>query len=151
VERVVFVVVIAVVAVGVAALVQRRQRPATPTQTGYNVPDHVDRADFVRPEADWLVAVFTSSTCGTCEAVWDKAKILASEAVATQELEVSAERDLHKKYAIDGVPATVLVDAAGVVRASFLGPVTSTDLWATLAELRDPGSLPDNACDHGVG
>lgn len=145
-----FVVVIAVVAVVVAAVIQRRQRPATPTQTGFNIPDHVDRTDFARPEADWLVAVFTSATCGTCAEVWDKTRVLASDAVATQELEVSAEPELHKKYAIDGVPATVLVDKAGAVRASFLGPVTSTDLWATLAELRDPGSLPDGSCDHGV-
>src|SRR6266508_655362 len=93
VERVVFVVVIAVVAVGIAALVQRRQRPATPTQTGYNVPDHVDRADFARPEAEWLVVVFTSATCGTCAEVWDKVQVLASDTVAVQELEVNAERE----------------------------------------------------------
>lgn len=145
-----FVVGIAVVAVAIAALIQRRQRPATPTQTGYNVPDHVDRADFARPDAPWLVAVFTSSTCGTCAEVWDKAQVLASDSVAIQELEVGAEGDLHKKYAIDGVPATVLVDSRGAVKASFLGPVTSTDLWATLAELREPGSLPDESCDHGL-
>lgn len=150
VERVVFVVVIAVVAVAVAALVQRRQRPAAPTQTGYNVPDHVDRADFTRPDAPWLVAVFSAATCGTCAEVWDKVQVLGSEAVATQELEVGAAAALHKKYAIDGVPATVLVDSSGAVRASFLGPVTSTDLWATLAELREPGSLPDDTCNHGV-
>jgi hypothetical protein len=36
------------------------------------------------------------------------------------------------------------------VRASFLGPVTATDLWATLAELRSPGTLPTDGCDHGL-
>jgi hypothetical protein len=146
-ERVVVVAVLALVAVVAALVIQRRQRPPAPTPTGYNVPDHVDRADFDRPQAPWLVAVFTSSTCGTCAGVWDKARLLDSEAVVTQEIEVGAHRDLHGKYAIDGVPATVVADADGTVRASFLGPVTATDLWATLAELRQPGTLPtDTTC-----
>jgi hypothetical protein len=28
------------------------------------------------------------------------------------------------------------------VAASFIGPVTATDLWAAVAEARDPGSTP---------
>jgi hypothetical protein len=150
VDRVVLVAAIAVVAVVVAVVVQRRQRPGAPTQTGYNVPDRIDRADFARPDASWLVAVFTSATCGTCAGVWDKARLLDSDVVATQEVELSAARALHDKYAIDGIPATVVADAEGLVRASFLGPVTATDLWATLAELRAPGTLPAGGCDHGV-
>ena len=149
-ERVVLVVVLAVVAVVVAAVVQRRQRPAAPTHTGYDVPDQLDRSDFTRPDAAWLVAVFTSATCDSCAAVWQKARLLDGDAVATQELEVAAEADLHRKYAIGAVPATLVVDGAGVVQASFLGPVTATDLWATLAELRAPGTLPTDSCDHGL-
>lgn len=146
-ERVVLVVVLALVAVAVAAVIQRRQRPAAPTRTGYNVPDHLDRSDFEHPDVPWLVAVFTSATCHTCGGVWDKARLLeAPGAVAAQEIEASARRDLHGKYGIDGVPATLVVDAAGTVRASFLGPVTATDLWATLAELRAPGTLPTDGC-----
>jgi hypothetical protein len=150
VERVVLVVVLAVVAVVVAYVVQRRQRPSAPTPTGYNVPDQVDRADFARPDAPWLVAVFTSVTCSTCAGAWEKARLLESDAVATEEIEVTADRELHGKYRIDGVPATVVVDAAGTVQASFIGPVTATDLWATLAELREPGTLPTGGCDHGT-
>ena len=150
-ERVALVVVLALVAVGVAAVVQRRQRPAAPTRTGYAVPDQVDRADFSSPSAPWLVAVFTSATCDACAEVWSKASLLASSTVVAQELEVTAEADLHRKYAIEAVPATLVVDSAGTVRASFLGPVTATDLWATVAELRAPGTLPpDTTCDHGV-
>jgi hypothetical protein len=43
----------------------------------------------------------------------------------------------------------VVADAAGVVRAGFVGPPTATDLWATVAELREPGAVPPG-CDHGV-
>ncbi len=148
-ERVVLVVVLAAVAVVVAAVVQRRQRPAAPTRTGFDVPDHLDRADFLRPEAPWLVAVFTSATCTSCAEVWDKAGLLASDTVVAQELEVTAAVELHRKYAIGAVPATLVVDDTGSVRASFLGPVTATDLWATVAELRTPGTLPAEGCDHG--
>ena len=44
----------------------------------------------------------------------------------------------------------VVGDADGVVRATFLGPVTATDLWATVAELREPGTLPAGGCEHGA-
>jgi hypothetical protein len=149
VERVGLVVVIAVVAVVVAVVVQRRQRPPAPTPTGFNVPDRLDRADFARPDAPWLVAVFTSATCGTCAGVWEKVQVLASDEVAAEEVEAGARTGVHQKYRIDGVPATVVADGAGVVQASFLGPVTATDLWATVAELRSPGTLPTDGCTHG--
>lgn len=149
-ERVILVVVLAVVAVAIAAVAQRRQRPAAPTHTGYDVPDQLDRRDFARPDAEWLVAVFTSATCSSCAAVWDKARHLDSDAVAAQELELTAASALHSKYAIGAVPATLVADRAGAVKATFLGPVTATDLWATLAELRTPGTLPTDGCAHGT-
>jgi hypothetical protein len=102
----------------------------------------VDRADFQRPEAPWLVAVFTSATCGTCQGVWERTQPLASAAVAVQELEYGADRGLHDRYAIEAVPTTLVVDVDGVVAASFIGPVTATDLWAAVAEAREPGSTP---------
>ena len=143
VERIVLAAALAAAAVLVAWLLQRRQRVDVPVRTGYSVPAQVDRADFDRPDAPWLVAVFTSSTCSTCAGTWEKARHLASAAVAVQEVEFGAERALHERYAIDAVPATLVVDADGVVQRSFLGPVTATDLWAAVAEAREPGSTPD--------
>jgi hypothetical protein len=141
-ERIVLAVVLAVVALAVAAVLQRRQRPDAPVRTGYAVPGQVDRADFARPDAGWLVAVFTSATCTTCQGVWDRAQPLASEAVAVQELEYRDARALHDRYGIEAVPTTLVVDPDGVVAASFIGPVTATDLWAAVAEAREPGSTP---------
>ena len=138
-ERVVLAVVLALVAVGVAALLRRRQRPDSPVRTGYAVPVQLDRGDFVRPDAPWLVAVFTSATCGTCDDVWERAQPLESPVVAVQQVDHHAERALHDRYGIEAVPATLVVDAEGVVAASFLGPVTAADLWAAVAEARDPG------------
>jgi hypothetical protein len=142
VERIAIAVVLALVAIGVAALVQPRQRPPAPVRTGYAVPAQLDRADFALPDAPWLVAVFTSSTCTSCLGVWQRAQPLASAAVAVQELEYTRDRALHDRYEIGAVPATLVADGEGAVVASFVGPVTATDLWAAVAEARDPGSTP---------
>jgi hypothetical protein len=150
VERLVLVLVLVVVAVGVAVLVERRRRPPAPTNVGHPLPDHLDRSDFDRPGAPWLVAVFTSATCSSCEGVWGKARHLASADVVVQAIEVGASPELHDRYHITAVPAVVVADAGGAVRAGFLGPVTATDLWATVAELREPGILSAEGCDHGL-
>ena len=149
-ERVLLVVVLAAAAVAVALVIERRRRPPAPTNVRHTLPEQLDRRDFERPDAPWLVAVFTSSTCHTCGGVWDKARLLASDDVAVQDLDVTAAREVHRKYAVDAVPAVVVADGSGVVRAGFLGPVTATDLWATVAELRAPGTLPAEGCGHGT-
>ena len=149
-ERVLLVVVLAAAAVAVALLIERRRRPAAPTNLRHTLPTQLDRRDFERPDAPWLLAVFTSATCQACGGVWDKARLLASDEVAVQDVEATAAREIHRKYAIDAVPAVVVADRSGAVRAGFLGPVTATDLWATVAELRAPGTLPAEGCDHGV-
>ncbi|MCB1002398.1 MAG: thioredoxin family protein [Acidimicrobiales bacterium] len=146
---------LAIVAVAVVvALVARRRRVAdAPTQTTHHVPDQLDPADF-RPlvdpesaEAPWMVVVFSSATCHTCGEMVAKARPLASRQVAVVEVEYGAQTDLHRRYRIDAVPTTVVTDRAGVVRASFLGRVSATDLWAEVAEVREPGSRPPRQCD----
>lgn len=137
-ERLVIAGAIVVVAVVVAMVLQRR-RPDAPTQPHWTVPAQLDRQDFVRPDAPWLVAVFTSATCSTCAEVFDKATLVASDAVAVDHVEVGARPDEHRRYGIDAVPTLVIADAMGVVRASFVGPVTAADLWAAVAEARDAG------------
>ena len=136
---------VAVLVVAVAALVAvffERRRPQAPTQGSWTAPTQLDRADFDRPEAPWLVVVFTSASCQTCAQAKAKAEALASEEVAVQEAEVKARPDLHRRYAIDAVPITVVADSEGVVRRSFVGPATATDLWAGVAEVRGEGQGP---------
>ena len=127
----------------VAATVVGRRRPDAPTQAPGAVPTQLDRADFDRPGAPWLVAVFTSATCRTCADVGAKAAVLATDEVAVSEVEYGAARALHQRYRIDAVPLVVVADADGVVRRHFLGPVSATDLWAGVAAARDgsPDSL----------
>lgn len=141
--RVIIAAALVVAAVIVAALIEKRRRHDAPSQPRSIVPTQLDRADFARPDTPWLVAVFSSSTCISCRQVVAAARVLASREVAVTDVEVTEQPKVHRRYHIEAVPITVIADAAGAVRASFLGPVTATDLWAAVAECREPGSTPE--------
>ncbi len=133
-----FVIVGVVVVVALLANLWKRKRQVdAPTQGASEVPTQIDRADFVRPDAPWIVLAFTSATCQTCSDIERKVRVLETKSVAMQILEYTAERELHERYKIDAVPAVLMADANGVVQANFLGPVSATDLWAALARVRD--------------
>jgi hypothetical protein len=112
------------------------------------MPTQLDRGDFVSPEAPWLVAIFTSSTCDACADVATKAMVLASNDVAVQRIDYIDDPGLHKRYKVDAVPTLVIVDQQGVVKNGFIGPMKAQDLWAAVAECRDPGSTPDPCSSH---
>ncbi len=134
--RIVIVGVVVVVAL-LANLWQRKRQVDAPTQGASEVPSQIDRSDFVRPDASWIVLAFTSATCQTCSDIERKVRVLETSSVAIQILEYTAERELHDRYKIDAVPTVLMADANGVVQANFLGPVSATDLWAALARVRD--------------
>lgn len=136
------VVVVGGVAAAVASLLRRRGYDAPEQGAEWAVPVQLDRADFTRPDADWLVIVFSSATCLACQGTWEKAQHLESDAVAVQEVEAIEDKALHDRYQVDAVPLVVVADSDGAVKRSFVGPPTATDLWAALAELREPGSVP---------
>jgi hypothetical protein len=141
--RVVIAAALVIAAVIVAAVIEKRRRRDAPSQPRAIVPAQLDRADFARPDAAWLVAVFSSTTCDSCRQVVAAARVLASREVAVTDVEVTEQPRVHRRYHIDAVPITVIADAAGTVRASFIGPVTATDLWAAVAECRGPGPTPE--------
>jgi len=126
-----------------AAFFLRRRRPAPPTQPRWAVPTQVDRGDFEGRSQEWLVAVFTSSACESCQRATEKAAVLASPQVAYQEIAYQDRKELHERYGIDAVPTIVMADADGVVRKSFVGVPSATDLWAAMAEARAPGTSPE--------
>ena len=133
-----FVIVGVVVVIALLAnLWQRKRQVDAPTQGASEVPSQIDRADFARPDAPWIVLAFTSATCQTCSDIERKVRVLETNSVATHILEYTAERVLHERYKIDAVPTVLMADANGVVQANFLGPVSATDLWAALARARD--------------
>lgn len=141
--RAIVAVALMLAAVGVAWLLRRRGRTDVPTQVTWKVPAQIDRNDFAEPDRPWLVALFSSGTCQTCQSMADKVQVLESSEVAIDNVEYGARAELHKRYSIDAVPLTVVADCEGVVRASFVGPISATDLWAAVAEVRQPGSSPE--------
>ena len=144
-ERLVLALALAAAAGMVAWVVRRRTAIEAPTQPRFLAPVQLDRAEFARPEAPWLVALFSSADCASCATMRGKVAVLATADVAVDDVEVGARKDTHQRYGIDAVPIVCVVDAHGVVRASFVGPVSATDLWAAVAEVRAPGSAPDHA------
>ena len=137
-----------VIALAIGAFLRRRRTVDAPTQPVFAAPAQIDRGDFADAHAPWLVAVFSSASCDACEDVVRKAKVLACAAVDVVEVEYTASVELHRKYHVDAVPIAVVADQAGVVRASFIGPMSATDLWAAVAEARHPGSSPEPDLGH---
>jgi thioredoxin-like negative regulator of GroEL len=137
--RALIAVAITVVAIGVAALIRRRE-PAGPPVDSFPTPRQLHRVDFARPDAPWLVALFSSTTCGSCPDLAAKIAPLDSPLVAVTEVTYQDQRDVHDRYGISAVPMVVVADADGVVRAAFVGPTSATDIWAAVAELRAPGA-----------
>ncbi len=141
-ERLVIALGLAAVAVLVAVLLDRRRTDA-PTQSAWTVPEQLDRGEFTRPDTPWLVVVFSSATCDSCRDTVTKAAVLEGDEVAVEEVEVGASPDRHRRYGIGAVPVVVIADHEGVVRGSFVGPPSATELWSALATARD--ATPPNA------
>jgi Thioredoxin len=135
--------VVVVVAAGVAWWLRRR-RPDAPPRGVYPVPRQLDRGDFPEPGIPWLVAYFSSATCASCQGLGPKVAVLRSRSVAVCELSFEAERDLHERYDIAAIPMILVADTAGVVKRAFVGATSATDLWAAVAEVREPGSTPES-------
>ncbi|HEX6310959.1 MAG TPA: thioredoxin family protein [Acidimicrobiia bacterium] len=132
-----------VVAALIVAWILQRRRPAPPVRDVYPVPRQLDRTDFPRADAPWLVALFSSTTCESCQGLAGKIAALESPDVVACDVEFHARPELHRRYEIAGIPTTVVADVQGVVRAAFVGSVSATDLWAAVAEARAPGSTPE--------
>lgn len=138
-ERIVVALAIAAVAVAVAAVLRRR-RPDPTFTVAAGVPDRVDRGDFAHPGAPWLYVLFSSATCESCPVAAESLRVVEGEAVAVDEVEYSARRDLHRRYGIDAVPLTLLVDADGLVRDHFLGRTSPEQLSDALDRARGSGT-----------
>ena len=133
-----------------AAQVLKKRKPEPPTQTAWTVPTQLDRNDFARPDAPWLVVAFTSATCDACATTVSKCELLTSEFVSVQTVDYQSDKPLHERYGIDAVPTVVIANADGVVVREFVGPPNATDLWGAMAEVREPGSIPPPE-QHGPG
>ena len=135
-----WVVAAAVVVLGLvaSALMQRRRPAAAPTQPKLDIPAQIDRSDFPLATTPWMVLVFSSASCQACSDVLRKAAVMASSELSIVEVEYSANTALHRKYGIEAVPLVAIADERGVVQRGFAGPMSATDLWAAVADAREP-------------
>jgi hypothetical protein len=136
VERVIVAVGVVAVAAGVAYLLNRR-RPQAPTQARAPVPAQLDRTDFPDPDRPWLLVVWTSRTCASCERATANAHLLAGPSVAYVEVPWQDHKDLHGRYGIEDVPMTLLADHDGVVQVSFVGNPEFAELAGAVAAARE--------------
>lgn len=114
--------------VGALAYVYQNRRATAQVATANPLPSHVDRSAFIAPNAPWLLVVFSSASCLACADVWKHAQGFEQANVAVQEVEVLADPELHGAYNIDSVPSTLVVDAQGIVKADFVGPLSPADI-----------------------
>jgi len=138
------VVLVAILALGatlVALAITRLRPPAAATRAG-TLPSHLSRHHFVAPDHRWLVAMFTAESCLSCAQVVDQIRGFESPSIAVQNIEVAREPALHKQYAIESVPTTLVVDREGLVRLAFVGPLSVTDR-TSIAELTSPASTEE--------
>lgn len=145
--RFVLVLVAMAVALLVAILLKRRT-PDAPTQGGYQLPTQLDRSDFPQSHVPWIVVLFSSSTCDACANVLSKARVLESSDVAVVNVDYVEHKQLHSRYNIEAVPSLVIADEHGVVHKGYMGPVKAQDLWAAVAECREPGTWSGPCQDH---
>jgi thioredoxin-related protein len=146
-SRVILILLAMTVALVVSAVLRRRSVDA-PTQGSFEAPSQLNRNDFASPDSPWLVALFSSSTCNACADVASKAAILSSREVAVVNVDYVENKDLHARYKIEAVPTLVIADEHGVVQKAFLGPVKAQDLWAAVANCREPGTAPESCQNH---
>ena len=137
-ERVALALALAAGAVLVAWVLRHRLRPTGTVAPGpaAGLPSSVERADFPQPGAPWLVAVFTSATCGTCASVWAHARALGGEGVVVADVEHTAAPELHRRYGVDAVPSVAVCDADGRVHRWLLGSTSEDELRAALRDAR---------------
>ena len=135
-ERVIVAVGVVLVA-AVVAFVLNRRRPQAPTQARAPVPAQLDRADFPNPDSPWLLVVWTSRTCASCERATANAQLLASPTVAYVEVPWQDDKALHDRYGIEDVPMILFADHDGVVQVSFVGNPEFADLAGAVAAARD--------------
>ncbi len=125
-------VALAAVALAAAWFIQRRTPDAPTNGSAYRVPNQIDRADFLRPDIDQIVVVFSSATCHVCAEIVELAMTFASRLIVVHNVEFTIDKALHERYAIDAVPTVLVADQLGVVTSAFTGQVRESSLRQAL-------------------
>lgn len=90
-------------------------------------------------DAGPAIIVFTESTCDSCQEVIRLIRGPAGAGIAVADVEFGAEPALHRRFGIDTVPTTLVVDREGSVVSGWTGRVDVGEFAAALAEIVQSG------------
>ena len=121
-------------AITVAFFVNRRNTDS-PTVPKSSLPIQIDRKDFEHPETDWILVLFSSDSCESCDKVRQLLKAQETRLLHIQEVTFPKDNFLHQRYAIESVPIVLLAGVDGVVVWSFAGTPHENLLSDALAAL----------------
>ena len=120
------------VSVSIAVIVERRKVENPFSVKRNQLPTLVPPQDFGL-ESEAAIIIFTESTCRSCSTVLALLRGPAGANVAVTEVEYGENPELHRKYGIDTVPTTVLVEGDGNVVEGWTGKIEVGELARALA------------------
>ncbi len=126
----IMVLLLGVFAAIVAFLVNKRNSDS-PSVPKNSLPIQIDRSDFENPKTEWILILFSSDSCDSCQEVRNLIKGLALDSFHIQEVEFPQETSTHQRYGIDSVPITLVAGTDGVVVWSYAG-VPTADLLSNM-------------------
>ena len=91
------VVLIGLIAFGVSSLANKR-RPDGPSVPRSVLPHQLDRADFLDPNCEWALLLFTSDSCEACEIASSQVSKVSQSNLMVQSIEFPEMEVLHKKW-----------------------------------------------------
>ena len=85
--------------------------------------------------ADAAIVVFTEKSCHSCQDVVRLIRGPAGAGLPVADIEYGANQELHRKFDIDTVPTTVIVDEQGTVVAGWVGRIDLSEFTTALAKV----------------
>ena len=122
-------------AVSGAAFVMNRSRSTTSIAVRRNsLPTRVPGSE-VGLGATAAIVVFTEKSCHSCQDVVRLIRGPAGAGLPVADIEYGASPELHRKFDIDTVPTTVIVDEQGMVVAGWVGRIDLSEFTTALAKV----------------
>lgn len=86
-------------------------------------------------DAGAALIVFTEKSCHSCQDVVRLIRGPAGAGLPVADIEYGANQELHRKFDIDTVPTTVIVDEQGTVVAGWVGRIDLSEFTTALAKV----------------
>ena len=133
-SRLLIAVIIAAAVSLVAVLVNRNSASQLVSVRRNLLPTRVPAVE-VGLEAGPAIIIFTESNCHSCQVVVRLIRGPAGAGIPVADVEFGMEPALHRRFEIDTVPTTVVVDHEGSVISGWTGRVDVGELATALAEI----------------